>query len=191
MAMSALEKWHRSNEKAKVAGAKAKQSRKDNNDLKNAGIYVSPDEKYLDEDGYHRDNIEIPTWFKNLSKAWQENRQQGATRRKEKTGSLKPVTEMWDNWCNDRIEMLGEDCDPRKPKPKVGRPKLPPEELKHPKVKRSDKMRQILEDNGIDVLNDLSLDKYPEWTFLPNGRVRQGDEPPISVHLFLKNIDTK
>ena len=191
MEMSALEKWHRSNVKAKVAGAKAKQSRKDNNDLKNAGIYVSPNERYLDEDGYHRKDIEIPTWFKNLSKAWQVNRRQGATRRREKTGSLKSVTEMWDNWCDDRIEMLGEDCDLRKSKPKVGRPKLPPEELKHPKIKRSDKMKKLLKANGINVLHDQSLDKYPDWTFLPNGRVKYENEPPISVHLFLKNINAK
>ena len=191
MKMSPYEKWHRSNAKAKISRAKAKQSRKDNNDLKNAGIYVSPDERYLDEDGYYRDDIEIPTWFKNLSKAWQENRRQGATRRREKTESLKSMTEMWDNWCDNRIEMLGEDCDPRNSKPKVGRPKLPPEEKKKPKIKRSEQMRKLLKENSINVLNDLSLDKHPNWAFLPNGRVKQRNEPPVSVHLFLKNLDGK
>ena len=73
-------------------------------------------------------------------------------------------------------------------KKKVGRPKLPPEKLKQKKMKRSEQMKQLLADNDIEITTDGFLVGYKQqWEFLPNGRVREGNNTPISVHQFLKD----
>jgi len=131
-----------------------------------------------------------PYWFANLEKAWATNRKIGAARRATES------EEFLDKFGSPK-EMLRNPepylayCREREPKRPVGRPKLPPEEKKQPKIKRSDQMKQLLKENSIKVLDDLSLDNYQEWSFQPNGRVKQKAEPPISVHQFLKNINAK
>ncbi len=136
-----------------------------------------------------------PQWFKNLEKAWEVNRKAGEEKRaaiaKEEDDELyknigRPPddTDAYIKWC----DMMAGYFKKRK----VGRPKLPPEQLKKPKIKRSEQMRQLLQENGVTVKEDLALDKYPEWNFLPNGRVRlQETEATLSVHQFLQNIDDK
>ena len=89
--------------------------------------------------------------------------------------------------------MLGEESDPRIPKRKPGRPKLPDHLKKRPtKVKRSDEMKRLLLENGIEVKSDGSVHgrtgHYIGWTFQPNGRVKFEDEDPISIYKFLTFI---
>ncbi len=180
------------------------QKRQDAKDLRNAGVYDNGRDHYLDKNGDPMDGVDIPVWFKNLSRAWQSNKRLGTQRRKEKLDSIEStisVTDTWNQWCDDRVDLLGEECDPRKPKRKVGRPKLPYHLKKNPtKIKRSDQMKTLLLEHGIHPIEqpstdgpweDIFLKEYPDWEFLPNGRLRHGDEPPISVHQFLQNFDTK
>jgi len=193
MKMNEMDKWQRDIESAR----KVQQKKHDVKDLRNAGCYDNGRNHYLDDDGHPRDGIEIPHWFKNLSKAWAAaSRIAVAQRRQEKlndTGTSKNLSSKWNNWADSRVEMLGEECDPRAPKPKVGRPKLPEHLKKRPtKVKRSDEMKQLLLNNGIEVHEDGSIHNetghYTGWTFQPNGRVKLEGEDPISVHKFLTLI---
>ncbi len=184
MAISPIQKIHKSIESSK----QRMQKRKDANDLRNAGVYANGCDRYLDENGYPRDGIEIPVWFKNLSKAWQSNSKKG-TRPKD------TIPKSWDEWCDDRVDLIG--IDPRKAKRPVGRPKLPAHLKKNPtKAKRSDQMRAILLEHNIHLFSkpsndgpweDIFLKEHPEWQFLSNGRLRHRDEPPISIHRFLQD----
>ena len=136
-----------------------------------------------------------PHWFKNLTKAWGENRKAGEEKRaaiaKEEKDELyrhigEPPndTDAYIKWC----DMMGSYLKKRH----VGRPKLKPEQRAKPKLKRSEQMKQLLQENGIIVNDDSTLDKYPEWKFLPNGRVRlQQTAVTLSVYQFLKNLNAK
>ena len=57
------------------------------------------------------------------------------------------------------------------------------------KVKRSEQMKMLLLENGIEVDEDGSLRSesglYFGWKFQINGHIRFQDEEPISVHRFL------
>ena len=193
MAMNEMIKWQKQIERNHESAKLKKQKRQDVQDLRNSGIYENGRDNYVEEEGHYRDDVSIPAWFKNLSKACQSNRELGAIRRREKIESSRPLAEDWTNWCDDRIEMLGEEYDPRIQKRKPGRPKLPDHLKKNPtKVKRSDQMKQFLKENGIAVSMDGSLHSlsglYIGWKFQINGRVRFEDEDPISVHKFLSLI---
>ncbi len=131
-----------------------------------------------------------PQWFKNLEKAWEVNRKAGEEKRaaiaKEEDDELyknigKPPdgTDAYIKWCDMMAGYLK--------KRKVGRPRLSPEQRKQPKTKRSDEMKQLLRDNGIEILEDSTLNTHPDIKFLPNGRLDVHGYP-ISVHQFLKNI---
>ena len=193
MVMSPMQKWQKENERNRESSKLKKQKRHDAQDLRNSGIYENGRDNYVDEDGHYRDDVAIPAWFKNLSRAWQSNRALGAQRRKEKIESSKPLTEDWDNWCDDRVQVLAEECDPRTLKRKPGRPRLQDHLKKTPtKVKRSDQTKMLLSEHGIAVEEDGSLHRknghFIGWKFQINGRVRFEDEDPISVHKFLTLI---
>ena len=191
MKITEIDKWQRDIKSAK----KYQQKKCDVKDVRNAGCYDNGKDHYIDHDGYPKDGVEIPHWFKNLSKAWQASRIAVAQRRQEKlndTGTMN-LSSKWNNWCDDRVGMLGEECDPRISKRKVGRPKLPEHLKKRPtKVKRSDEMKQLLLDNVIMVKEDGSIHSvsghYVGWIFQVNGRVKFEDDDPISVHKFLSII---
>jgi hypothetical protein len=136
-----------------------------------------------------------PYWFKNLEKAWEANRTAGQSRRevlaREEDVELyryigKPPrgTDAYIEWCDMMVGHLK--------KRKVGRPKLGPDQRKKPKLKRSEQMRQILKENGIEVLEDSILSKHTDFKFLPNGRIGLvGSSVTISVHKFLQNFNAK
>ena len=174
------------------------QKRQDAKDLRNAGVYGNSRDHFLDEDGYPRDGIGIPVWFKNLSRAWESNRRMGVRRRKEKLDpieSTKSATDKWNQWCEDRVDLLGEECDPRKLKRKPGRPKLPNRLKKNPtKIRRSDQMCQLLADHGIAINADSSIEGFDGFEFMKNGRIKfLGDENAgvesysLSVHQFIQD----
>lgn len=194
MAMSPFLKMQKESARNHESAKLKKQKRRDYRDEVNAGVYNNGKDHYLDEDDNYRDDLAIPTWFKNLSRAWQSNKELGARRRRKKTDyAAKPLADDWNNWCDDRVEMLGEDCDPRTQKAKVGRPRLPDHQKKNPtKVKRSEQMKALLLDHDIVVESDGSLKSkdghYVGWKFQINGRVKFEDEDPISVHKFLTLI---
>lgn len=187
--MNTIKKWQRTIESSK----QKVQKRQDTRDLRNSNIYANGKDHYLDADGYYRDDIEIPHWFKNLQKAWKSNRELRANRKEGKINHANSVVDDWHLYCDNRVEMFGEEYDPRTQKRKPGRPKLPDHLKKNPtKIKRSDKMKQLLKDNGITVKEsgDLYTDTshYIGWKFQINGRVRFEDEDAISVHKFLTLI---
>ena len=130
-----------------------------------------------------------PYWFKNLEKAWEANKNVKGSKNKfdqllHDIGIPKGIkyhTDIYVQWT------LQQDYPVRS---KVGRPKLPPELLKKPKIKRSVQMRQLLKENCIEVLSDSTLEGYPNLKFLPNGRVG-GKGLNISVHQFLQNLNGK
>ncbi len=174
------------------------QKRQDAKDLRNAGVYDNGRDHYLDQNGYSRDGVEIPAWFKNLSRAWESNRQLGTQRSKEKFDSIestKSVTDTWSQWCDSKVDMLGEEFDPRNPKRKVGRPHLPDHLKKNPtKIRRSDQMRQLLSDHGVEINTDSSIDGFDGFEFMKNGRIKfLGDEDAgiepysLSAHQFLQD----
>ncbi len=178
--MNTLTAWNRANSRAKRAREKANERRRDIRVEKSAGIWEDPRDKYLNSCGKPKSNIIIPAWFLNIYKTW--NR--GSTSDKE----------AWNKWCNSQIDHTG--IDPRNKKKKVGRPKLPQHLKTEPiKVKRSDKMKALLLENGIHLTDakpyaDIFLIEYPEWQFLVNGRLKHKEGAIISVHKFLTNIAT-
>ena len=193
MAMNKMQKWQKEIERNRESVKLKKQKRQDVKDLRNSCIYENGYDHYIDEDGHYRDDVVVPTWFKNLSKAWQSNRELRAKGQREETPCVRSLTEDWNNWCDSRVNMLGEEYDLRTPKPKVGRPKLPDYLKKNPtKVKRSTKMKILLSESGIAVHDNGSIHSknghYIGWKFQPNGRVRFENEDPISVHQFLTLI---
>jgi len=188
MKMTEMQKWQRDIE----SGRKVQQKKRDVKDQRNAGCYDNGRNHYIDNDGHPRDGIEIPHWFKNLSRAWQASRITNTQHRQEKLNEPETMnlSARWNEWADSRVEMLGEECDPRTHKRKLGRPKLPDHLKKRPtKVKRSDEMKQLLMENGIEVREDNTLHSatghYIGWTFQPNGKVKLEGEDPISVHKFL------
>lgn len=186
MSMNDMQKWEKSIE----ASRRKIQKRNDVKDLRNAGIYNNGVSAYLDEDGYPLDGVEIPHWFKNFSKAWKTNKRLGAQRRREKLNTIestRTITDEWNDWCDDKVQMLGEECDPRNHKPKLGRPKLPAHLKKNPtKIKRSNQMRLLLQEHGITANEDSTIVNYDGWTFCLNGRIKFEDEPTISTYEFIK-----
>jgi len=109
----------------------------------------------------------IPHWFKNLQKAWKSNQKN----RKSKT------IPTYLDWCIENDKEI---------KNKVGRPKL-----NTSKLKRSEEMKLLLNKNGVDVGSDMLLVQYPNYTFMPNGRLKGSDGSSISVHHFLQSIKAK
>ncbi len=91
----------------------------------------------------------------------------------------------WENYLFER--------DLEQPKRSVGRPSLPKHMKKEStKIKRSDLMKKLLLSHGITVKSigqDEFLTEYPDWEFLPNGRLRYKQESPVSVHKFLRDHD--
>ena len=159
MAMNEIMKWQKSVEKAKVARSKAKQCRRDNQDLKNAGVYISPDEKYRDEFGYIRPDA--PQWYKNIQGAWETNRKIRQTNSTLKADGHAPVKR--------KRKKKTMDQKPRKVK-----------------IKRSVQMNVLLQGHGISV-NVISgtITGYEEFTFLQNGRIRTPENDVISVFQFI------
>ncbi len=178
MAMSAIQRIYKDAEISK----RRVQKRKDVQDQRYAGSYNNGKNAYLDEDGHPLDGVEIPIWFENLSKAWQSNSKKGVR-------SKDTIPKSWDEWCDDRVDLIG--IDPRKAKRPVGRPKLPSHLKKNPtKTKRSDQMKQLLLEHGVHIEpagQDEFLVEHPDWEFLPNGRLRYMEDQPISVHRFLQD----
>ncbi len=182
--MSILKSWIRINENNSKANKsrreKANERRRDIRVEKSAGIWDDPRDKYLNSAGKPKADIVIPVWFLNIYKTW--NR--GSTSDKE----------AWNKWCNSQIDHSG--IDPRKKKRPVGRPRLPQHLKTEPiKVKRSDKMEQLLLEHDIHLTKGkqyapIHLTEYPEWEFLPNGRVRDKENNIISVFKFLSNLAT-
>ena len=133
--LTEMDKWQRDIESAR----KIQQKKRDVKDLRNAGCYDNGKDHYIDNDGHPRDGIEIPHWFKNLSRAWQASRIAVAQRRQEKLEEPETMnlSAKWNEWADSRVEMLGEEGDPRVHKRKPGRPPLPEHlKKKSTKVKR-------------------------------------------------------
>ena len=168
------------------------QKRRDVQDERNAGIYSNGVSAYIDEDGHSLDGVVVPVWFKNLSRAWESNRQLGQARRSKKYDETQTsMKAKWNEWCDDKVDFGCSDY--RTSKPKVGRPRLPDHLKKEPtKVKRSTLMKELLLANDITVKEDGDLyshtGHYIGWKFQVNGRVRFQGEDPISVQQFLTLI---
>ena len=134
-----------------------------------------------------------PWWYANLEKAWIAKKRKKAIKEFyhherfiEDIGTAKEMLQNPDKWLHY--------CQERELKRKPGRPKLPPEQRKVPKKKRSDQMRELLESKGVEILPDNSIAGYPGWVFQPNGRVKfLGDEEfniepySISAHEFIES----
>ncbi len=76
----------------------------------------------------------------------------------------------------------------------VGRPPLPPELKKKSPLKRSDEMRKMLTDHGVEIKADSSIEGFDSFEFMKNGRIkflgdeRAGIEPyTLSAHQFLQD----
>ncbi len=147
---------------------------------------------YQDKNGYrHWDLDDKPWWWKNLEKAWAYNKSKSKKELPIKPEMpRKPVGMRYhsDEYVAWTLQQDYGSQGMRKRKP--GRPKLKEEEKVKPKLKRSEQMKKLLQDYGITVKNDNTLDKHPSVIFLPNGRLKAGGFSS-SVHQFLKNIDAK
>jgi len=111
-----------------------------------------------------------PAWFKNLQKAWKSNKKNQASNTAIPT---------YLEWC------VAHDIEPEKQK--VGRPKTQTSS----KPKRSEQMKQLLEENSIEVGSDMKIIHYPQYTFMPNGRLRDNTGSSISVYRFLQDVQKK
>ncbi len=159
MAMSPMMKWQKSNERAKVASQKAKQRRRDIQDLKDRGMWVPPDVLYRDEYGYIK--FDAPQWFKNLSKAHKSNDEIRKINDKLKAEGLAPVK--------------------RKRKKKTLERK--PRKVK---VKRSVEIQNLLyEQHGITVIPGEPIADFAGFTFLIGGRIRTPENDVISTIQFI------
>ena len=113
---------------------------------------------------------EAPTWFKNLQKAWKTNKKNQAN-----DTSIPTYLE----WC------IAHDKEAEKRK--VGRPKTQTSS----KPKRSEQMKQLLQESSIEIHSNMRLVQYPQYTFMPNGRLRDCAGSSISVYKFLQDIEEK
>lgn len=145
-----------------------------------------------------RDAPPKPVWYRNLEKAWASNRalkiEREATKLKEENQTLpnRFGTSIREAIADDD-ELWHDRCNELHTRRKPGRPRMKPEDRKNnPRIKRSDKMKKLLLENGItvdeenNIHNDTGL--YIGWKFQINGRVKFDEEPPISVHKFLSII---
>ncbi len=138
----------------------------------------------------HNNNPNIPDkpwWYKNLQLAWKVNKKIPNSMNRFDTLMHDIGIPKGMRYHSDAYVRWSLQQDWGEPKRKPGRPKLPKSQLKQPKVKRSDEMRQLLNDNGIEVLEDSTLNTHPDIRFLANGRLDVHGYP-ISVHQFLANI---
>ena len=158
MAMSVMIKWQKSNEKAMAANAKAKQRRRDIQDLKNAGVWQSPEELYLDEYGHTKPDA--PSWFKSLCKAWQSNRALHES--------------------NKALKAVGHAPAKRKRKKKNMDIKT-----RKVKIKRSVQLKVLLQEYGVVVNDAGTITGYDGFEFLKNGRIRTPNKDVISVIQFI------
>ena len=139
-----------------------------------------------------------PQWHKNLQRAWASNRERGEERRAvirqeesqellEEAGTAREVLDnpnAWFDYCQEH-----HIC--RKP----GRPKLPDHLKKNPtKIKRSDQMRKLLHEHGIEISDKNSIEGFDGFEFMKNGRIKfLGDEDAgiepysLSAHQFLQD----
>jgi len=160
MAMDPMIKWQKSVEKAKVSNAKAKQRIRDIQDLKNAGVYVSSDEKYRDEYGHIKSDA--PQWFKNLSKAHKSNDEIREVNTKLKSQGHAPMKR-------------------KRKKSTTGR------KIRKVKPKRTDVMMELLYTHGVVVTPDEPIVDYNGFTFLIGGKIRTSDGDIISTYQFIKD----
>ena len=160
MAMTELQKIQKSIEKAKTARNKVKQRRQDIQDLKDAGVYISPDDLYLDQYGHVKPDT--PTWYRNIRKAWTSNRTIH-----QKSNGLKEK-----GYASVKRK--------RKKKPIEMKPRKV-------KIKRSVQMKLLLEDHGINILENGSVEDYDGFQFLPNGRIRTNENDVISAIQFIRD----
>lgn len=157
MALSPMEKWQRSAERAKKAHSKAKERKKDIQDLKDAGIWQDPRTLYLDDDGYILPDA--PQWWRNLRKSWSTNDRKIVISKSDLPDRREPAVKK----RYKKVE--------RKPK------------LKHSekmKLLLEDHGIEIDE-------NSMLCDEFSDWRFCVNGRLQRGSEPTISVFYFLQH----
>lgn len=161
MTLHHYNKMAKSLELAKAAKEKAKQRRRDIQDLKYRGLWLSPDELYRDEYGYIKSDA--PAWFKNLSKAHKSNDEIRET--------------------NARLKAQGSAPMKRKFKKKT----IEARKVKA-KPKRTDEMQLLLKDkHGITVAPNEEIVDYDGFTFLIGGKIRTPDNDIISVFQFVKD----
>ena len=60
-----------------------------------------------------------------------------------------------------------------------------PQKKSKPKVKRSDQMKVLLEEYGVKVLTNNTIEGYEGFQFLPNGRIRTHEKDVISAIQFI------
>ncbi len=84
----------------------------------------------------------------------------------------------WENYMEER------ELDVKRP---VGRPRLPDAEKisRPPRAKRSDKMKVLLEQHGVIVNDDGTIEGYEDFTFLSNGRICTPEKDVISTIQFI------
>ncbi len=147
---------------------------------------------YTDKNGRQYYGLDDkPWWWFNLEKAWDSNRKEKGSKNKfdqlmHNIGVPKGMRYHSDEYVRWTLQQDFGSQGMTKRKP--GRPKLPPSLRKQSKTKRSEQMKQLLRDNGIEVLEDSTLDTHPDIRFLANGRLSVHGYP-ISVYQFLQNID--
>ncbi len=141
---------------------------------------------YTDKNGMRHHNLDDkPWWWFNLEKAWKANKKIPNSMNRFDTLMHDKGIPVGIRYHRDQyIRWTLQQDYPTKRKP--GRPKLPKSQLKQPKIKRSDEMKQLLRDNGIEII-DGKLSTHPDIKFLANGRLDVHGYP-ISVHQFLANI---
>ena len=149
--------------------------------------------QYYDETVHDKTKYpDKPAYFKNLEKARQVRHQN--LQEKKSVETAKFLDEV--GTARDMLrepELWFDYCEKKGLNRKPGRPKLPPEQLKHKPIKRSEKMKLLLEDHGVTVNDDNTLDGYDGFTFMVNGRIKflgdteHGVEPyTLSVHAFIE-----
>lgn len=157
MKISQYEKMQRSIERAKKAHRKAKERKRDIQDLKDAGIWNDPRTLYLDEDGYVLPDA--PQWWRNLRKAWITNDMKVVAAKSDLVARREPAVKK------------GYKKVDRNPK------------LKHSiKMKLLLEDHGINVDQ-----NSMLSDEFSDWKFCVNGRLQRGSEPTISVFYFLQH----
>ena len=157
MALSQYEKMQHSIERSKKAHRKAKERKRDIQDLKDAGIWQDPRTLYLDDDGYILPNA--PQWWRNLRKAWVTNDRKVRVAKSDFAYRQEPP-------AKKRYKKVE-----RKPK------------LKHSdKMKLLLEDHGIYIDQ-----NSMLSDNFSDWKFCVNGRLQRKSEPTISVHYFLQH----